>query len=38
MMLVLIQPWGLALAWYQLSFVSLGLAIAVVSSVVSRQA
>ena len=23
MMLVLIQPWGLALAWYQLSFVSL---------------
>ena len=27
MMLVLIQPWGLALAWYQLSFVSLALAI-----------
>ena len=26
MMLVLIQPWGLALAWYQLSYVSLGLA------------
>ena len=26
MILVLIQPWGLALAWYQLSFVSLGLA------------
>jgi ATP/ADP translocase/CRP-like cAMP-binding protein/HEAT repeat protein len=25
-MLVLIQPWGLALAWYQLSYVSLGLA------------
>jgi ATP:ADP antiporter, AAA family len=28
LMLVLIQPWGLALAWYQLSIVSLGLAIA----------
>jgi AAA family ATP:ADP antiporter len=28
MMLVLIQPWGLALAWYQLSFVSLALTIA----------
>ena len=27
-MLVLIQPWGLALAWYQLSFVSLALTIA----------
>jgi ATP/ADP translocase/CRP-like cAMP-binding protein/HEAT repeat protein len=27
MMLVLIQPWGLALAWHQLSFVSLALAI-----------
>jgi ATP:ADP antiporter, AAA family len=26
-MLVLIQPWGLALAWHQLSFLSLGLAI-----------
>ncbi|HXW05754.1 MAG TPA: Npt1/Npt2 family nucleotide transporter [Vicinamibacterales bacterium] len=25
-MLVLIQPWGLSLAWYQLSFVSLALA------------
>jgi ATP/ADP translocase/HEAT repeat protein/CRP-like cAMP-binding protein len=27
LMLVLIQPWGLALEWYQLSFVSAGLAI-----------
>jgi AAA family ATP:ADP antiporter len=27
LMLVLIQPWGLHLAWYQLSFVSLGLAV-----------
>ena len=27
MILVLIQPWGLALAWYQLSFVSVGLAV-----------
>jgi len=27
MMLVLIQPWGLALVWYQLSYVSLALAI-----------
>jgi len=26
LILILIQPWGLALAWYQLSFVSLGLA------------
>jgi AAA family ATP:ADP antiporter len=26
MMLVLIQPWGLALDWYELSYVSLGLA------------
>jgi ATP/ADP translocase/HEAT repeat protein/CRP-like cAMP-binding protein len=26
MMLVLIQPWGLALSWYNLSWVSLGLA------------
>ena len=25
--LLLIQPWGLALEWYQLSFVSLGLAV-----------
>lgn len=25
LMLVLIQPWGLAFAWYQLSYVSLGL-------------
>jgi ATP/ADP translocase/HEAT repeat protein/CRP-like cAMP-binding protein len=28
LMLVLIQPWGLALVWYQLSYVSLALAIA----------
>jgi ATP/ADP translocase/HEAT repeat protein/CRP-like cAMP-binding protein len=27
LMLVLIQPWGLALAWYQLSVVSLGLTV-----------
>ena len=27
LMLVLIQPWGFGLAWYQLSFVSLGLAV-----------
>ncbi|MGH2604304.1 MAG: Npt1/Npt2 family nucleotide transporter, partial [Dehalococcoidia bacterium] len=27
LMLVLIQPWGLALAWYQLSFISGGLAV-----------
>jgi ATP:ADP antiporter, AAA family len=27
-MLVLIQPWGLAFAWYQLSYVSLALAVA----------
>jgi ATP/ADP translocase/HEAT repeat protein/CRP-like cAMP-binding protein len=27
LMLVLIQPWGLALQWYQLSFVSAGLAV-----------
>jgi ATP:ADP antiporter, AAA family len=28
LMLVMIQPWGLALAWYQLSIVSLALAVA----------
>lgn len=27
LMLVLIQPWGFALAWYQLSYASLGLAV-----------
>jgi AAA family ATP:ADP antiporter len=27
LMLVLIQPWGFGLAWYQLSFVSLGLSV-----------
>jgi AAA family ATP:ADP antiporter len=27
MMLILIQPWGLGLAWYQLSYVSMGLAV-----------
>ena len=27
LMLILIQPWGFALAWYQLSFVSLALAV-----------
>ena len=27
MMLVMIQPWGLALVWYQLSYISLALAI-----------
>jgi AAA family ATP:ADP antiporter len=27
MMLVLIQPWGMGLNWYQLSFVSIGLAV-----------
>ena len=36
MMLVLIQPWGLAFAWYQLSYVS--LALAVVWCVMSFQA
>ena len=38
LMLVLIQPWGFALAWYQLSFVSAGLAIVLVLRVVRRQA
>ena len=27
LMLILIQPWGLGLAWYQLSYVSLGLVV-----------
>ena len=38
MMLVLIQPWGLALAWYQLSFISLGAGDPVGLHVVPRQA
>ena len=38
LMLVLIQPWGLALAWHQLSYVSLAVTIAWYLDGLSRQA
>ena len=38
MMLVMIQPWGLALVWYQLSYISLGAGHSVGLHVAPRQA